>query len=173
MVHCSLLSSLPFFPRYVSIDCCWRFEITIIILLVYKGCCNCACVCAHVCIYSTFLHMCVCVICTELPLIFCACAARQSIMHKGQHQSRDAKFWSEAISSFEASIETNVCSNVLAKHYTAHSWVCSLYKSKIYSKDFTGCANNPPYGCRTEEIHAHTSSWWYNFVDKSVTCYHR
>lgn len=45
--------------------------------------------------------------------------------------------------TLEASAETNVYSKTLAKHNRLHSRVCSLYKSKIYSKDFTGCANNP------------------------------
>lgn len=87
-------------------------------------------------------------------LIFYACTALKSIAHKGQHQSRDTHFCQDVISSCETSIETNVYPNTLAKHYRLHSWVCSLQKSEIYSQDFTGCSNNPPTDCRTEQIRA-------------------
>lgn len=91
---------------------------------------------------------------TEAVLIFYI-ARKKSIAHKGQHQSRETHFWWDAIGSFEASVETNVYADILAKYYRLHSWVYSLYKSKIYSKDFTGYANNPPNGCRTEQTGGH------------------
>lgn len=91
---------------------------------------------------------------TEAVLIFYI-ARKKSIAHKGQHQSRETHFWWDAIGSCEASVETNVYADILAKYYRLHSWVYSLYKSKIYSKDFTGYANNPPNGCRTEQTGGH------------------
>lgn len=65
---------------------------------------------------------------TEAVLIFYI-ARKKSIAHKGQHQSRETHFWWDAIGSFEASVETNVYADILAKYYS------------ITTLEFTHCTN--------------------------------
>lgn len=88
----------------------------------------------------------------------CSYRLQKSILHKGQHPSRDTR-WSDAISSFEVAVGANVCSDMFC---VLNSVVCSLDKSEIYSPDFSKCTNNN--SSQAGQIAGRSSSQTYNFA---------
>lgn len=84
----------------------------------------------------------------------CSYGPQKSIVHKGQHPSRDTH-WSDAISGFEVAVGANVYSDMFR---VLNSAVCSLEKSEIYSKDFSKFTNN------NSSQAGRSSSQTYNFA---------
>lgn len=101
-------------------------------------------------------------ICVERKLgngadFLCSYEPQKSIVHKGQHPSRDTH-WSDTISSFEVAFGANVCSDMFC---LLNSAVCSLDNSEIYSPDFCMFTNN---SSKAGQIAGCRFSQTYNFV---------
>lgn len=122
-LYLSYLPPLGFSPWFHCLshlsDCCRSFQIVIIVTSDYKVDCNCASRCEHMFLYTW--HS-LCRTGATRPAVDFLCLYSLEINNtKGQHQVKRHSSLIGSHQQAEASIQTNVYSDVLAKHYTVRT----------------------------------------------------